>query len=203
MSPAWNSLRAVCGAGLFAALTLLGAAPAAAADFTVSGKVLVLSGPILREEWNRFRYALEREGEGAVSLVVLRSPGGDINSAGEIGRIIRAHRLTTLVDGASSACLSACTIVFAGGAQRIYLNPPGAGGLTTSHQVRGLGFHQGHTGRYADAYTNGGPSTMVKFFFNEFGVPAAADLVDKAPPDAIYLLSGQEALARGVATRLR
>ena len=33
--------------------------------------------------------------------------------------------------------------------------------------------------------------------------PAAADLVDKAPPDAIYLLSGQEALARGVATRLR
>jgi len=206
MSLARYAPRALGRLGLVATLCFSGCFPGAAAhaaDFTVKDGILLLTGAIENDEWNRFRDTLDHTAPGEVKLVVLSSPGGSINSAGEMGRIIRAHRLATLVDGTHGICLSACTIVFAGGVQRIYLNPPGDGGVAASHNIRGLGFHQGHTGTFVDSYSVGGPSMMVKFFFNEFGVPGAADLVDMAPPDKIYMLSGREALARGIATRLR
>jgi len=42
---------------------------------------------------------------------------------------------------------------------------------------------------------------MINAYY-EFGVPKAADVITKASPDGIFVLSGQTALALGIATSL-
>ncbi len=54
----------------------------------------------------------------AIRIVVLDSPGGDLDEAMRVAAMVRLRRLTT---GVSRRCSSACTIIFAAGAQRILL----------------------------------------------------------------------------------
>ncbi|MCW5713776.1 MAG: zinc ribbon domain-containing protein [Bauldia sp.] len=58
--------------------------------------------------------------------IVLESPGGRIGPAEQAATVIRDHGLATHVD---SACMSACTLIFAGGAERTVSLP------------RSLGYH--------------------------------------------------------------
>jgi hypothetical protein len=63
------------------------------------------------KEFDRFVEAL-----GGLKLVHLNSPGGRISEAQKMGEIIRRHGLSTYV---SEDCLSACTIIFLNGRDRL------------------------------------------------------------------------------------
>jgi hypothetical protein len=174
------------------------AAPSKACEISVSGSALSLRGEIQPGDQYKFRDFLA--GSGGVRQVYLASGGGSIQAAEEIGRQIRAAGLTTVVDAARDRCASACSLIFLSGAHRIYLHANAASGVSTSSAFLGLGFHQG-----AQAGTHGysGDGTAQQIAIcHEFGLPQAAQLVEKAPPSAIYGLSGEAALSMGIATAL-
>jgi hypothetical protein len=195
-----NRADARLGRKLIAATFALSiAAHAEACEMSVSGSMLTISGEIRQGDEFRFRDFLKEL--GTVRVVSLNSGGGDIISAGEIGRQVRAAQLTTVVDAARQVCASSCTIIFAGGLRRIYLHAERVGGLARHAGFKGLGFHQGsEPGMFGHmVYSGSGTSAMIALY-NELGVPNAAHLVDSSSPETIYGLSASRALALGIAT---
>jgi hypothetical protein len=193
--------RISCAAAILGAAAFP-TAPAQACELSLAGKVLKLSGRILLGDQYVFRDFIQKLGDARIAAIRLESPGGSISAAAEIGRMVRAQKLTTVVDASSAACASSCTIIFVSGVERVYLNAPSGGGLLRQHGFRGLGFHQGsvHGAPFGPSYSGEGTAQMMALY-QEFGVPNAASLVDKAPPEAIYGLSREQALALGIATR--
>lgn len=178
-------------------------APAAALEFTMSPPLMMAQGKIQSGDENSFKRLLAGLPKGQIRAVVLHSPGGFVHVAGEIGREIREHGLATVVDGSRTSCVSACTILFAAGVQRLYLNSGGVKDGIVSRSGHGLGFHEGSssTSRDHNHYSGSGTARMIDFFY-EFGVPGAAKLTQSAPPDAVYMVSGATALEIGLATSL-
>jgi len=174
---------------------------AQACEMSVAGKALWVRGRIDAGDQLKFHDLIHGAGAGRVSAVYLDSPGGDIYSAGEIARQIRTAGLSTVVDASQHVCASSCTIIFVGGVRRVYLNADRVGGLSDGRGFKGLGFHEGAlTGQYGvDSYSGAATALMISLY-QELGVPSAADLVDRASPDAIYGLSGAMALRLGIAT---
>ena len=59
-------------------------------------------------------------------VTITNSPGGDLNAAFEIMKLIRKYKLNTHLDELLSEtpnCLSSCSLIFASGIQRHYTNP--------------------------------------------------------------------------------
>ena len=179
--------------------------PARPAEIDRRGATITLAGAIVGGDEFKFRDMLKAAGGGAVEIVNLNSDGGDIAPAGEIGRLIRTRRLATLVDGMRAKCASACTVIFAGGVRRYYINAEtlSEGPMSNSNFI-GLGFHDGNSqlALAKNKYSGRASAQMIGFFY-EFGIPRAAALVTKAPPEQLYRISGQTALAIGIATALR
>jgi hypothetical protein len=87
------------------------------------GVTLFASGPVVDEDFPRFRAALA---DGGVQRVVfVNSPGGDLWTGLQVGRMIRDAGLATRVAG---YCHSACSIMFMGGRDRRFATgyPPRA-----------------------------------------------------------------------------
>jgi hypothetical protein len=85
----------------------------------VSGKIGPASASWLRDRLNEAHLA-------AGDLVLLSSPGGDLNQAMIMGEMIRARGLVTAVGVTANAgrvkpsyCASACVLVYAGGTSRL------------------------------------------------------------------------------------
>lgn len=192
--------RIVSALGALVVMSCSGVA-ARACEMSVVGKDLWLRGHIVSGDQFRFHDLVDGAGPGRILTVHLDSPGGDIYSAGEIARQIRTASLSTVVDASQNMCASSCTIIFAGGVRRIYLHADRVGGLSNGHGFKGLGFHEGaYTGQSgAGSFSSAATSLMVALY-QELGVPSAASLVDHAPPEAIYGLSGPMALRLGIAT---
>ena len=168
---------------------------------SVDGESLWLRGHISAGDQHRFHDLIESAGAGRILAVHLDSPGGDIYSAGEIARQIRTAGLSTVVDAAQHVCASSCTIIFAGGVKRIYLNAERVGGLSSGSGFKGLGFHEAaYTGQTGPGSFSGEATALMVALYQELGVPGAAGLVGHAPPYAIYGLSGPMALKLGIAT---
>ncbi len=191
-------LASCCGLAALAVSSV--SAPSQAAEFSVSGASLWLRGDIQPGDQFRFQQALARPEGTHVRQVNLASSGGSIQAAQEIGRQIRAAGLTTVVDAARDRCASACSLIFLSGARRIYLHADGVGGISHSASFLGLGFHQGAQGG-THSYSGEGTAQQIAIC-HEFGLPQAAQLVENAPPSAIYGLSGGTALSMGIATAL-
>jgi hypothetical protein len=172
---------------------------AQACELSLAGKALWLRGHIEAGDQLRFHDFIDGAGAGRVSAVHLDSPGGDIYSAGEIAREIRTAGLSTVVDASQHKCASSCTIIFAGGVRRIYLNADRVGGLSGGRGFKGLGFHEGAIAGEFGGYSGAATALMVSLY-QELGVPGAADLVDRATPEEIYGLSGAMAMRLGIAT---
>lgn len=82
-----------------------------------TGGTLTLTGTIDPGSSARFLAEIEARGE-YVSTVLLDSPGGSVDDALSIGRLIRERKLSTKVaDG--GLCASSCPLIFAGGSERI------------------------------------------------------------------------------------
>jgi hypothetical protein len=106
----------------------LSAEPIAKADFggTVGGRpALAIRGTIGPAAANWFRDRLDAAHLNAGDVVLLSSPGGDLNQALIMGEMIRSRGLTTAVGVADASghvrpayCASACVLVYAGGKTR-------------------------------------------------------------------------------------
>jgi hypothetical protein len=88
-------------------------------------RALFVSGTIGSAAANWFRGKLDEAQLAAGDMILLSSPGGDLNQAAIIGEIIRSRGLVTAVGIADatgrvkpSYCASACVLVFAGGKLR-------------------------------------------------------------------------------------
>ena len=86
---------------------------------------LMVSGEIGAAAASWLRQQLDQAGLAAGDVVLLSSPGGDLNQAIIMGEIIRARGLATAVGRADASgevrpayCASACVLVFAGGKPR-------------------------------------------------------------------------------------
>jgi len=87
---------------------------------------LVISGPIGAASASWFRDRLTEAHLVPGDLVLLSSPGGDLQQAVIMGEVIRARGLTTAVGAIDrsgrikpSYCASACVLVYAGGQKRL------------------------------------------------------------------------------------
>ena len=80
-----------------------------------------------------FAAEIARRGD-YVRTVVLNSPGGSVNDALTMGRLIREKKFTTEVE-AGKYCASSCPLVFAGGIER----RAGASAAIGVHQVAAFG----------------------------------------------------------------
>ena len=194
-----RALGPICGF-LFAAAPTM---PAAAMEFHVKPPLILAEGDIKNGDENTFRRLLAGQAKGTIKGVVLHSHGGFVYAAGEIGRSIRENGLVTVVDASRFTCVSACTILFAAGTGRIYLNAGNVPDGVVARSGRGLGFHAGSSSlsRDADGYSGAGTARVIAFLY-EFGVPGAADLTTRAPPNSIFMVSGPTALQIGLATSL-
>ena len=88
-------------------------------------RALFVSGTIGPAAANWFRSRLDQANLATGDIVLLASPGGDLNQAAIIGEIIRQRSLATAVGSADASgrikpayCASACVLVYAGGKTR-------------------------------------------------------------------------------------
>jgi hypothetical protein len=187
---------------VFAAAVVLAANPAVALDFALRGNAVHISGPVKLGDNAKFDEFMGQPGAANARVFHVNSPGGSIGNALHIARAIRKRGGTTVADG-RSICESACTVMFAGGVNRHYVN---AGGLQDrlGGARGGLGFHEGNNAN-ADGrgrqYSGGGTAAMINAYY-EFGIGGAAQFATKAGFKAMYRISGPTALSSGVATSL-
>jgi len=189
----------VCLAGASA----LHGSSASAMELVAKGDMIFLVGEIKPGDSITFTHFVAQAPKGTYHYVYLASGGGFIVEAVDIGRVIRREGMATIVDASRSMCASACTAIFASGTQRFYLNSKAiADGKPTKGHV-GLGFHDGSSSLSLEGnhYSGDASALMINAYY-EFGVPKAADVITKASPDGIFVLSGQTALALGIATSL-
>jgi hypothetical protein len=194
---------------LFAALTLVSCfslpSNASAVELSMSGSTVTISGSIQQGDEFKFQDFIKGAGAGRVTTLRLDSGGGNIASAGVMAHFIRSAGMTTLVDASRNKCASACTILFAAGVRRLYLNADSfASGVVACQGFRGLGFHQGANpgGSGASRYSGVGTAQMIGLLY-EFGASSAASLIDNSSPDTVYRPSAQRALELGIATIIR
>ncbi len=172
-------------------------------ELVARGDTIYLGGAIKPGDSIEFANFIKHAPKGSYHNVYLASGGGFIVEAIEIGRVIREAGFATIVDASKSFCASACTAIFASGIKRIYLNSAAIADGIPKGGCAGLGFHDGSNAASRDAnhYSGEASALMINAYY-EFGVPGAAQVISKSPPNNIFLLSGKTALALGIATAL-
>jgi rhodanese-related sulfurtransferase len=124
-----NALRALLTT--FASLML--SCAASAMTWQPVGDTLYATGPVVDTDFLAFKEAVATQ-PGLRTVALVNSPGGDLWTGLQIGRLITAQGLNTVSAG---ACMSACSILFMGGVERRYADTFKPG-LTT------IGFHGAH-----------------------------------------------------------
>jgi hypothetical protein len=149
------------------------------------GAELEFSGGITfgaAKEFKRFIEAM-----GALKLVHLNSSGGRIEEAQRIGDLIKGRNLDTYV---ADSCLSACTIIFLSGKNRL---------ITQNAKI---GFHQPN---FAGLTDNDRIELARKegLRLQRFGLsPAFAKQATQAPPDQMWIPSPLQLVDERVATQI-
>ena len=173
---------------------------ACAGEVRREGTTLVFTGAVMPGDEARFQ---QKAAEGPVARVTFNSPGGSIGVAWAIARMIRRLNAVTVVDGARTVCLSACTLMFVGGVARHYFNADGRVDGINAGSPYGLGYHE--ASRFNDigqrVASAQGDDAMAAAYA-ELGVPQAAQFLRKAVSSQIYMVSGVTALSLGIATSL-
>jgi hypothetical protein len=187
---------------LVAATFGLAATPATALDFSMRGDAVAISGPVKLGDNVRFDEFMALPAARNARVFILNSPGGTIGVALHVAREIRKRRGATVADGRTT-CESACTVMFAGGVSRHYINAMGLQDRLGGARG-GLGFHEGNNanpdGR-GRRYSGGASQAMANAYY-EMGIGSAASLMVKANDRQMYRISGQTALSSGIATSL-
>jgi hypothetical protein len=165
-----------------------------------SGGVLSLTGTIDPGSSARFLAEVEARGE-YVSTVLLDSPGGSVDDALSIGRLIREREMTTEVaDG--GLCASSCPLILAGGTERV----AGREAAIGVHQIYAAAL----TATPVDALSVAGVAMAdaqsvtadITRFLAEGDIDPALWLhALETPPDRLYYFSPEEMETLGLVTR--
>ena len=191
-------LRKVLFFSAFAALLTVPHDTAHAITLATKAGGVLLSGGIKPGDHIEFR---EFIASANPRFIELDSKGGDINAAGEIGRLIRKKNLPTVVDASRSTCGSACTIIFASGASRHYVGAEKVQDGVGDMKRPGLGYHEGNNFLASGKKGQSGAATgRVIDFYYEFGSGKASSIVTKADWKHFYYVSAATALDLGLAT---
>jgi hypothetical protein len=187
---------------LLSAVCVIAATPAVALDFSLRGGAVHITGPVRLGDNVRFDDFMRQPGAANARVFHLNSPGGTIGIALHIAREIRKRGGATVVNG-KGFCESACTVMFAGGATRHYINTAGLSDRLDGARG-GLGFHEGNNansdGRGVQ-YSGGATAAMINAYY-ELGARGAPQFATKAGFRGMYRISGATALQSGIATSL-
>ncbi len=154
----------------------LGAHP----ELTVKGHTLYINGTITAGTGERFLALINKHPK--VDQISLTSSGGRIETAAQIGNLVKMRNLSTI---AVRECESACTLIFFSSKNRA-LDVDAA-----------LGFHSPSSGRGGDVVVNG-VSRDLRLTYVGAGLPDA--FVEKAfwtPSDTIWYPSDEELIDAG------
>ena len=187
------------------------AGPSVTSDFdtlmeplTVSleaGGILALSGTIDPGAAERVAAEIDARGE-YVDTVSLDSPGGAVEEALRIGRLISERGYTTRV-AAGALCASSCPLVFAGGRDRI-ATAASAIGVHQVYAAIGPGALPVGARAAGEAMSDAQRTTAaITRHLTEMGVDPALWLhALETPPDRLYYLSPTELEAYRLATAI-
>lgn len=183
--------------------TLALAAPASATIYLrEQGSRVYLSGVFETGDDARFAAFLAQPRAEKLKTVYLDSFGGTIDAGIGIGLLLRKAGLATAVDARGATCDSACTLIFAGGTRRYYVN---GSVIFEGFSARGgLGYHPAHSrdGSWTrQQFSNRGTEMMAQFY-RRMGQPGAIELMRRAGFSSIYRPSGATAMALKIATSL-
>jgi len=166
-----------------------------------SGGTLEVTGTIDIGSAERFRAEVESYRE-YIKMVALDSPGGSVNDALEIGKLIRESGFTTSV-ASGALCASSCPLVFAGGTERL------------ATEKSAIGVHQIYASVDAESLPAGLRATgeamsgaqkttaAITRYLTGSGVDPALWLhALETPPDRLYYLSAAELTEYRLATAL-
>lgn len=158
------------------------------------GGLLVAEGTIDPGAATRFAEEIGARGE-YVKTVQLNSPGGSVDDAISMSKLIREKKLQTKVAG-RALCASSCPIVFAGGAERIAEKDAVIG----VHQV----FNGSRERPSAEQAMSSAQSTTARVarHLDEMGIGSGLWLhALETPPDRLYYLTEKELADFRLATR--
>lgn len=149
------------------------------------GGILLAEGSIEQGAAARFRTEIESRGE-YVSTIRLNSPGGSLEDAMAMARLVREREFKTeIIDGA--LCASSCPLLFAGGVTR------------TAGEKAAIGLHQfyapsGSSTAAAQAMSDAQVTTArISRHLGDMGVDAAIWLhALDTPPRQLYYLTRDE-----------
>ena len=87
-----------------------------AMEVKVIGNTLIMSGPVVGDEYAKVKYAFMTN--PSIDLAILRnSHGGDAKTGYRVGEFFRERGITTAVSG---FCISSCSRMFLGGKRRLF-----------------------------------------------------------------------------------
>jgi len=147
--------------------TMLTSADAAAMTLLREGTTLFASGPVVGDDFVRFKTAFA---EGGLQRVVfVNSPGGDLWAGLQVGRMIRDAGLETRVSG---HCHSACSVMFLGGRDRRF---------ATGHPPRAtmIGLHGPHNRATRAVMTEAAPQ-IYAFYRLQMGERFDSRIINQA-----------------------
>lgn len=159
------------------------------------GGILALTGTI--DPGSSLRFAAEIAARGEyVETILLTSPGGSVEDAMSMGRLIREMALTVSVE-TGSVCASSCPLVLAGGTERI----AESGAVIGVHQVFAAGEHlPGAAQAMSDAQVT---TARISRYLEEMGIGPGLWLnALETPPNRLYYLTEDELIETGLATEI-
>jgi membrane-bound ClpP family serine protease len=180
---AWSFSALLLAAVSIPLATACRAASISVDSYIFGGTRISFRGDIVPGDERWFRAAADRAADDDVVVVALASPGGVVDPAIAIGRMVRERGFMTMV-WSSAGCASACALIWLAGQPAVI--------------QRGafLGFH-------APAYENGEYSpdgaAIVARYLHEIGLTRAQiDFALATPQPAIHRATVGDALRLGV-----
>jgi hypothetical protein len=162
----------------------------------VAGGRLMAKGAIDAGAAERFAAEIAKRGS-YVTTVVLNSPGGSLEDALAMGRLIRAKGFATEVEP-NASCASSCPLVFAGGVER----RAGVKARIGVHQAFAAGPSAATTGSAGGMESAQRVSARCQKYLQEMGVdPALWIHAMETPPARMYFLSSAELTTLRLVTR--
>jgi hypothetical protein len=183
-----NTAARYLGALLFAAVSIPAVTATHAASLSVDtyifgGTRISFRGEIVRGDEQRFRAIADRVSADNVVVVALASPGGDVDPAVAIGRMVRERGFMTMV-WSSAGCASACTLIWLAGQPAVI------------EWGSRLGFH---APAYADGQYAPDGAAFVARYLSQIGLTRAQiDFALATPQPAIHRATVGDALWLGV-----
>jgi hypothetical protein len=162
-------------------------------DLAADGRLLAI-GTIVPGSAKAFAAEVEKRGS-YVKTVVLHSPGGSLNDALAMGRLIREKKFATEIES-GSYCSSACPLVFAGGVER-RAGPKAAIGV---HRV--ITVSNGPLPEFDGMEDGQRISAQCQKYLRDMGIDLAVWIhAMETPNDELYYFKADELLSLKLATQ--